>query len=104
VLGQPQIEVDSGFAGGTSAKMALACGQKRSRFSAGKALAAGDEALPGGGRLKSRCPVWELEKAGGLCGSCSYKSHHPTLCDRWQAHWRNLRDPDGNNRHGRPFT
>ena len=66
MLGQPQIEVDFGFAGGTSARMAFACGQMRPRLSAGKALAADVGALPGRGRLKSRRLVWELEKAGGL--------------------------------------
>jgi len=43
--------MDSRFAAGTSARMALACGQKRPRLSAGKALAADIEALPGSRRL-----------------------------------------------------
>ena len=63
MLGQPQIEVDFGFAGGTSARMAFACGQKRPRLSAGKALGqtlrrflatdASQKSLPGLGPGKS---------------------------------------------------
>jgi len=63
VLDQPQIEVDFGFAGGTSARMAFACGQMRPRLSAGKALGqtlrrflaadASQKSLPGLGLGKS---------------------------------------------------
>ena len=77
--------------------MALACGQKRPRLSAGKALGADVEALPSSGRLSkvaARFGTWK--KPGALRGSCGYKSRHPALCDRWHAHWQNLRDPDGN--------
>ena len=73
--------------------MALACGQKRPRLSAGKALAADVGALPGGGRLKSRCPVWELEKGGGLAEVAVMRVDIPLFAIVGMHDWRNWPGP-----------
>jgi len=81
--------------------MALACGQKRPRLSAGKALVTDVEALPGGGRLSKVAARFGTWKKPGLRGSCSYKSRHPVFAIIGMHDWRNLRDPGGNDWHGR---
>src|SRR6266496_816033 len=76
--------------------MALACGQKRPRLSAGKALATDVEALPGGGRLsKVAARFGTLEKPGGVA-EVVIRVPIPLFAIVDMPHWQNLRDPDGN--------